>query len=618
MKPTIAHRTAQRKTLNSWRRWGLAFPPLAAAGLVGATIAHPAWNEPLFAKTAYYVLFALVLIYAGVRLFEIRVETVRWWAREHAPGLVVTGVIAIIVVLAIQPAFRVLADEANLVGTSKQLYFQRSATFPVTGKWYDETYWTIESATDRRPALYPFLVSLLHVVRGYHVEHAFYVNVVVFVVLVFASYRLAKSLGGETFGVVAALLVGAHPNVLIAARSAGFDLLAATLLTVVVQSFVEASRRPSAHRTVVVFLNLLLLANVRYEGWALLVIGIALLVATGVMTLSRLGGYRWVYSIGPLLLLPRYWQTVAKAGDQEQPLSASLFGLDHFWSNWDEYLDLLRTPLRTDAPHAPLIMLLAIGGLGLLFMQGFDLAQRRAVSRHGARVSVFLLALIGAQIVLCFSYFWGHPLHPASARIFVWLDVTTSFVAAWFLTSLGRRLPVLVVALGRRSAAPIPVLAASALFAMSVPAAHEARFIKTLSLTRQMAVVWRYFANLGTQRILILSDRPGLYTIRDYGSFSVDHPPAELRSELSRHLFDDIYIVQEVDLSTHRPLEKFDPWPTVPTETVYEFQNTTTTSVRIVRVVHASSSDRTHRRATETSISRGRSARPNVFAGRAR
>ena len=125
------------------------------------------------------------------------------------------------------------------------------------------------------------------------------------------------------------------------------------------------------------------------------------------------------------------------------------------------------------------------------------------------------------------------------------------------------------------------------LFGMAVPAASEARLTNTLLLTRQATQVWRYFDGLGEKRILILTDRPGLFTIKGYGASHITEANANrnLLLELSRHLYQDIYLVQEVDLNTHQPLPRFNPWSNVKKETVQEFQNSATSSIRIARVV---------------------------------
>ena len=168
------------------------------------------------------------------------------WVKDNWPGLLIALVVTVVAWLAIHPALRILSDEANLVGTSKNLFASRTATFTVSGKNYYDTYWDIDVAIDRRPALFPFLVSLVHVVRGYAYKNVFAFNLLLLPAFVLVAYRLAKSLGGETFGVVAALLVVAHPITLIAVRSGGFDFCALFFSLLVLKSLFDHVREPSA------------------------------------------------------------------------------------------------------------------------------------------------------------------------------------------------------------------------------------------------------------------------------------------------------------------------------------------------------------------------------------
>jgi hypothetical protein len=123
---------------------------------------------------------------------------------------------------------------------------------------------------------------------------------------------------------------------------------------------------------------------------------------------------------------------------------------------------------------------------------------------------------------------------------------------------------------------------------MYLPVASEARYVNALFVTRQAAQVWKFFEQLGDKRILVLSDRPGLFTIMDYGSLDLGSAVADRNClfELSRHLYDDIYLVQEVDYDTKLPRAGFASWPDVPTVPVLEFQSTASSFVRIARVTH--------------------------------
>ncbi|MFZ5890277.1 MAG: hypothetical protein ACOY0T_04340 [Myxococcota bacterium] len=561
-----------------------ALPLAVAATALGLTLRHREWNEPFFVASVYYSLFALVAIYVGVQLSLAR-ASLRSWFWENWPGVVTTLVLLTIVLAAVPASMRVLADEANLVGVSKNLFFTHNANFSVAGKWYFENYWDISLATDRRPALFPFLVSLLHLVKGYRVENAFTLNALVFLALVWSSYRFAKSIGGEVFGVCAAVLVGANPNTLVAVRSAGFDALATLFLLIAIKSFAEFLRDRTPARLALYALTLCLVAHVRYEGWALLLIGVVVPAALRLIKRELLVGYGWLYACVPLFLLPRYWQTIAKAGDAEQPLSASLFSLGNFVRNGREYLSILRHPFDVDGPHSPLLLPLAL--LGTIAVAAFVVKGVRERSFDWQlQLAALVLGILGFETVLSFSYDWGRPLHAASCRLFIWLDTYVTFAAAWCLTLLGRHCPVDIAWLAQRSTAPIAVIASSVLFAVHAPAAVAARFTNSLILTREAAQEWRYFERLADKRILILCDRPGLFTIMDYGAnhISIAQTDRGPLYELSRKLYQDIYLIQEMDLDTLQPKPGFDVWTDVPLDVVEEFQNTDASFVRISRV----------------------------------
>ena len=585
-KPTPTRRKPTHRHSGWW--WAvLLTPPLVAAALLGVTLRQFKLNEIFFANSAYYVLCVMAAVYVGVLVTgKGPAPSLRQWLIENRVGIVLSIVIGSVVILAVAPAYRVLADEANLVGVSKNLFYQRTANFATTGKWYFENYWNINLTIDRRPALFPFLVSILHTLRGYRPENAFHVNAIILVLLIFSSYRLAKLLGGELFGAAAAILVATHPNTMVAARSAGFDLLSSFMLLIVVKSFVEYANENSPRRLAILSLHLCILAHVRYEGWALLLTACAVMAVFGLIRRDQLRGYGLLYSFIPIFLLPRYWQAVAKAKDAEQPMSASLFSVSNFLHNTRDYLRLVLHPLDVGGAHAPLLILLAAGGLAMFVYGVAQQLRARQLTLLTTKHIVFVAALFGLETVIAFSYAWGKSLHPASARLFIWLDTVVALFAAWFLTALGRRLASSVPILQRRSGAPVALLASGTLCAMHVPAASEARFINALILTRQAAQTWDFFSKLGDKNILIMTDRPGLFTIMDYGALDIATATVSRDPllELSRHLYHDIYLIQEIDLNTHKPLPSFDVWPDVAKETKLEFQNTDSTSIRIARV----------------------------------
>jgi hypothetical protein len=110
--------------------------------------------------------------------------------------------------------------------------------------------------------------------------------------------------------------------------------------------------------------------------------------------------------------------------------------------------------------------------------------------------------------------------------------------------------------------------------------------LNRLTQTRETATAWRFFDSLHEKRILIVTDRPDLFTIMDYGamSFETARQDAFIFDAFARHLFYDIYVVQQIRLSTQTPLPGYEIWPDRRLETMLEYQNDADVLVRISRL----------------------------------
>src|SRR3569623_448735 len=551
---------------------------LGALVVFGAVDA--ARTQGLFVHTTYFFLLATVLCWVGTYLHaarEVRLATVVAWTKENWPGLVLAFALTVIAVLAIHPALRILSDKANLIDTSKNLFASRTATFTVSGKNYFDSYWDIDVAIDRRPALFPFLVSLVHVVRGYSYQNVFLFNALVLPSFVLLSYRLAKSLGGETFGVVAALLVVAHPITLIAVRSGGFDFLALFFSLLVLKSLLDHVRDPSAARLAMVWMNLCLFAEVRYESALFMVPVVALLLLFRLVTIELLAPYAFIYALTPAYLAPRVWQAVLRGSLPDQEPGAVAISAGNFVANAREYFRPVLAPLGAYPAHAGLVIALGLGGCLYWLLS----RRRDLLAPDWQRPRLWFAVLTGAwmlvQVVIVFAYVWGRAQAPSAARLLIAIDTFYSFAAAWLLAvALQRWRPLVAVLVG------------AGIVAIHVPIAAQHRMLNRLTQTRESATVWRYFDSLHEKRILIVADRPDLYTIMDYGamSFAAARQDPVIFDAFARHLFYDIYVVQQIALSTNSPLPGYELWPARRFETMLEFQNAADVLIRISRLAH--------------------------------
>jgi hypothetical protein len=72
----------------------------------------------------------------------------------------------------------------------------------------------------------------------------------------------------------------------------------------------------------------------------------------------------------------------------------------------------------------------------------------------------------------------------------------------------------------------------------------------------------------------------------EYGALDFDAAKNDpgLLPALSRRLVYDIYLVQQIDLNTGKPIQKHDIWPERQRTTLLEFQNDSDSTVRISRL----------------------------------
>jgi hypothetical protein len=556
----------------------VALVPLALVALLAIGLGDLGYAQKLFVHTTYFFLMATVLCWVGTYLHagrDLRRETIAAWVKDNWPGLVIAAVVTVVAWLAVHPGLWVLSDEADLVGTSKNLFASRTATFTVSGKNYYDSYWDIDVAIDRRPALFPFLVSLVHVVCGYSYKNAFLFNLLLLPAFVLVSYRLAKSLAGETFGIAASLLVVAHPITLIAVRSGGFDFLALFFSLLVIKSVLDHLREPTAASLAIAWMNLCMFAEIRYESALFILPVVVLLLVFRLVDRSLLRPYAFIYALTPAYLSPRIWQAALRGSVPEQEPGVISFSLENFLNNARDYFKPVLSPLNGYPAHAGIVI--ALGLIGCALWIWSHRRDWRAPDRKDPRLrlAVFVAGWMLLQVIVVFSYAWGQAQAPSAARLVIAIDTFFSFFAAWVLTvSLARWRPLAAV------------LIAAAVLAIHVPVASQHRFLNRLTQTRETATAWRFFDSLHEHRILIVTDRPDLFTIMDYGamSFAAARQDAFIFDAFARHLFYDIYVVQQISLSTGSPLPGYDIWPERRLETMLEYQNDADVLIRISRL----------------------------------
>ncbi len=558
-------------------RWVLVSLPLLGAGLFFGGMTEESWTERLFLDTSYYLLSAMIACWLGSYLYAARdctAGTGRRWLRDNWPGLLIAGCVTLIASVAIEPALRVLSDEANLVGISKNLFSMKSPTYTVSGKYYYDTYWDVGLRIDQRPLAFPFFVSLFHTALGYQVENAFIFNLCILPVYVLLAYRLGKTLFGEVGGLLAAFFSVAHPIVLISARSGGFDFLALFFALLVLDSARGFLQRPNADRLAILWMNLCVFASIRYESALFCVSLLILLCAFRRLSWSLLAERGFLLALTPAFLLPRLWLSVLKGNVPPQEPGAVTFSIGHFANNLAEYFAPLTRPSGPPSTHSS--VLIALGCLGAIWGIYRTAQETRTKDWTDPKLQFTLLATawVCLQVLIVFPYVWGRAQWPSAARLLLGVDLFFSFAAAGLLATLLKKSHQLV-----------PLMLACALLVSQLPIAVRHPMMNRLTQTRESAETWRFFAQLPSKRVIVVTDRPNHFAIMNYGAMSFQEAKSDehLFTALDRGLFQAVYVIQRVRLSSGKPYPGYDLWTERPSTTVHQFQNDADLLIRVSR-----------------------------------
>jgi hypothetical protein len=343
----------------------------------------------------------------------------------------------------------------------------------------------------------------------------------------------------------------------------------------VIKSFCDYAGDRSPANLAILWMNLCLFAEVRYESALFMPVVLVLLLLFKMVSSNELRPYAFVYALTPAYLMPRIWQSKLRGNVPEQDPGTVTFSLENFLNNAYEYFEPILSPAKTYPAHSALLIALGVVGCLTWLKWTFERLRAKDFEAKETRIAIFVLAWMLLQSVVVFTYFWGRAQYPSAARLVMPIDTFLSFAAAWIATVWLRRFRPFV-----------SVLFATAVFLMALPVASQHRMLNRLTQTRESAATWSFFERLGEKRILIVTDRPNHFTIMGYGAMSFDaaRRDAHLFTALERRLFQEVYVIQQIKLSTSAIVPGYEIWPDRKLDTVFEFQNDADILVRVSRL----------------------------------
>lgn len=536
--------------------------------------------------------WAMLLITAlfGLSLFRLvradREHWSGWWRGAPRWPLVLIGGCGLLLLVHEDYGFKILMDEAMLLGTSMSLHFEKMALVPMRGHDIQGAFQILGGELDKRPLLQPFLVSLLHDFTGYRPENVFVLNTLLTFVLLGLAYACGCRLAGRGAGAVAVLLLTTLPLLAQNATGGGFELLnLVMILSTLLLAMRWVERRDAGSQEALV-LSAVLLALTRYES-VLFLLPVALLILW-IWWRERRPVLSWTVVFSPLLLVPyalhnrvfrareSAWELASQPG-YERPFSPAYVP--------DNLAHALNFFFDTTGEQSNSLLLAVLGFVALPFFVLWmvrTLPRLHTVAPAQAALAVFALGF-AAHTALLMGYFWGRFDDPVIRRLSLplnlWLVLAIIAVAAEFRGGPARW-------------RVLAGLALAGLFGASLPSMARHDYSLDYYIGREIA--WRReFMAAHPEKDYLFIDNSSIFWITHRVSATPMMQTVLNKESLlfnhRNHTFSAFYVYQRLDVNpeTGELTVQWDDMlgPDYRLETVWERRFTPLTVSRISRVV---------------------------------
>lgn len=407
--------------------------PLAVwLGFVGLSVKQA---EAVVSGWVYYVMFGSFALFLGalIRLWRARGPAAQPVTRREA--WVAVGVVAVFSWLAfnsepLRP--KVLNDEFVLQSTAFNLHFFREAGTMVRGYDVGGVFLSLDNYLDKRPVFYPFLVSLVHDIAGYHRLNPFLLNAALYPLLLGLAWWLARRLAGPKAGLLAVMLIGTLPIMGQNATGSGMELINLVMIAAATALAMLYLAKPDETRLSALMLALVLLCQCRYES-ALFALAGGLIVLLGWWRERRIV-LSWSVVIAPLLLVPFALQNKVVANSpvlweltEEKTVRFSLAYVP------DNLRHAFNFFVSRDMNLGNSWYLSALGAAGLVWL-AVQLWRHRRLRlpewrRDGLAVAPFVAAIV-LNLALVMAYYWSGLDDPMASRFALPFYVFLAVLAA--------------------------------------------------------------------------------------------------------------------------------------------------------------------------------------------
>ncbi len=496
----------------------------------------------LFARTSYYFIFALCMIWLiqFYRYLAVLEWSPRDFLKAYWPGMLLALVATSIVFATVPLQFKILGDETNLLSVSQDMYYHKGAYIISMADFNNGSLRVLDVSLPNRPLLFPFAISLIHCLLGYRPENVFILNFILMFILLTGVYVVIKRSIDTNTAVAGIFLILAYPIVSISATSGGYDLFSTVVFALALTVFYQFLKSPHPSGFAFLWVSLLMFSNIRYESCIFFLI--IVVAAARIIKLNYFKQYAYIYVLTPVLSLPFIWQRFLSQGTYENPANIPLFSLKSFIKHGKIFIANYLN-LNFELPYSGFLNIAAV----LIIAYGVYLIVTRKIrlASYQKYFTAILMLCIGTIMVIVISHHFGRYDRPTQARLFMYFSIFCALTPV-FLKAIkpdwigGKKLMV----------------ASVVIFLFYHPVATQHAFINNMVITRIHQHTQKFLKNLDEPDVLLVTAYAGQYTALNYSAVTINYANQHRRDllvDLNAHRYSKILVLQEFEYATRSP-----------------------------------------------------------------
>lgn len=548
---------------------------ISGAGSIIAGFVAPRFTniEPTLVNSYYHFMWVLgiLLAFATINFWTQHTQVFKHLRNKILISVIVGAGGLVLILLATDHEFRILADEANLLGLSMSLNHDRTYRNILEGSYYYDSFHPTVYSLDPRPAWHPFLLSLLHDVMGYSSSHGFVVNGLAAGATIALIFYISMQLAGWSSGIFAAGMLLANPIFSLGASSSGFESINLFFMTLTLWLIYLFLKSPTQHHLLLMVFSAVTTLHCRYES-AILFVPIVIAIMSQWRSLT-FNCSSILLIAAPILMIPYAWQRSISVLYHEIDATKPVFSTNYLRPNLHQFMRYIFDVGATDFPMNPGIACLALIGIMILFGVYRNSAKGSPERRGILLCGLGLISILGVHMTC-----WVVDYRTVAVQRYA-ISYATGFaiLAALTLFKLQRQPLGQIIAWGLLALVLTNGLAKSGKNTQG----------RWLTLYREYKMNREFLSQWPRSGTLLIADRPGMYAIHEYGAMSFDNAnknPRGIIDSIRRKLTPNVFVEQRIYYD-----KPYKPSPELsnklPLETVHEYQNDSQYYVRISRIV---------------------------------